>query len=195
MASLWQVTRNPYGRAVYDWLTDHGVTATVMYEYRRRLDGEAADGHHTPADDTEPTVGVGDPAALDFGGTDPPLAERREDEELIVATTDGTVRGYLFLTVDATLRVHPLERELSFEGAYVRRVFVHPDYREQGIASATLRAALDRARERGARTATALVAADNRPSQWLFESHEFERVRRRVYGRVGSLSWRRVDEL
>mgnify|MGYP002762606707 CR=1 FL=1 len=187
---MYSIRNHAYSR---QWDHSRRTPETIPAGTHTRDDGFVVAGHPKPVRPRRVRLADG---PRGYGDSDvPPLAERREDEELIVATTDGTVRGYLFLTVDATLRVHPLERELSFEGAYVRRVFVHPDYREQGIASATLRAALDRARERGARTATALVAADNRPSQWLFESHEFERVRRRVYGRVGSLSWRRVDEL
>lgn len=45
--------------------------------------------------------------------------------------------------------------------------------------------------DRDAPGTTALVAVDNRPSQWTFESRGFERVARHAYDRVGRLERRR----
>lgn len=185
---LWRLTRNRYGRAVYEWLADRGVTATRMYEYRRKLS-------ETPPP-TLPDIEVAGvaPDAVSFGGTAPPVEELRDDETFLVAHEDGVVRGYLFVAVAPRLEIHPLERRLSFDGAYLRRVFVHPDHRRRGIASALVAGALSRARDDGATTATVLVAADNRPSRRLFERHDFRPVRTRTYARVGPFSTRRVTE-
>lgn len=182
----WRVTRNRYGRGVYERLKRAGVTATWLTEYATDLDG-SGDRERTHPDCS---IGVVDPAAV--SSLDAPVAELEPDEDVIAATESGTPRGYLFLSVDATHRIAPLERSLSFEGAYVRRVFVAPDHRERGIASALLAAARDRARSLGAERATVLVARDNAPSRALFESHGFVPVRERRYVRVGPFSARSV---
>jgi len=164
---LHRLVRNPYGRAVYDQLQAAGVTATVMSEYRRSL----------PVNDAP------DPSAFHVERCEPaevralaaPTDELVEGEAIVGAFADRTPLGYLFCSVDTTLPIHPLERELSFEGAYVRRVFVAPKHRHRGVAGALLDHALAHAGERGAESATALVARDNVPSRALFE---YPRVQR-----------------
>jgi GNAT superfamily N-acetyltransferase len=105
---------------------------------------------------------------------------------------DGPVVGYLFVSADEPIFVHPLETELDFEGAYVRRVFVDPDYRQRGIATALVADARRVARERfDASEAHALIAPDNRPSQWVFEANGFRRVHEYDYARVGGWTRRR----
>jgi len=80
----------------------------------------------------------------------------------------------------------------AFDGAYLRRVYVDPDERQRGVASALVETACGLAREVGAGRATALVARDNVPSRALFESHDFDVVRDRRYVRVGPLTHRSV---
>lgn len=183
---LHRLVRNPYGRAVYDRLQAAGVTATVMSEYVRSL----------PVDDAP------DPDAFRVKHCEPaavralaaPTDELVGSETVVGAFADGTPLGYLFCSVDATLPIHPLERTLSFDGAYVRRVFVAPDHRERGVAGALLDWALADASDDGAERATALVARDNIPSRALFESRGFGVRRRHFYARVGPLTHYSVRE-
>lgn len=190
MAGLWRFTRNRYGRAVYDALTARGVTATWMCEYVR--DFEADSHSHLDAVESDVTVESCDPGRVT--PLDAPV-EQLVDGERVVAAFDGdTPLGYLFLSIDATMEIEPLERSITFDGAYVRRVFVAPTHRQRGVASALLATACHRAHEDGARRATALVALDNSPSRGLFEKHGFEPVRDYRYGRVGPFSARSTRE-
>ncbi|MFC7139305.1 GNAT family N-acetyltransferase [Halosimplex aquaticum] len=188
MTGLWRLTRNRYGRTVYDGLAAVGVTATWMREY-------VADPKSVPSPDPPSGVSVGEVDPSRVAALDAPVGEL-VDGERVVATTDGDEAvGYLFCSTDATHRIHPLERRLSFDGAYIRRVFVAPEHRQRGVASALVRAACQWARERDADRATALVALDNRPSRALFEKHGFVAERAHRYVRLGPLSTRSVAEI
>lgn len=189
MVRLWRVTRNRYGRAVYDALAAIGVTGTVMYEYSRPLDGTIQRDRDSP--DGQFTIRRPSPERI--APIDAPVDELHPEEEIVAAFADDVPLGYLFLSIDATLEIDPLGRTLQFEGAYVRRVFVAPDHRNRGVATAMLTAACRRAAELGAKRATALVALDNTPSRRLFERCGFEPRRVRRYVRVGPLSHRSVS--
>lgn len=182
MPALWRFTRNRYGRAVYDALARLGITATVMDEYVRSLD--------TLPD--PPDYRVERCGAEAVNSLDAPTRELLDGEEVVAAFEDDRPLGYLFLSVDATHEIHPLERSLSFDGAYIRRVFVAPAHRERGVATALVASACRRAHERGAERASALVAVDNRPSRTLFERLGFQARHRRRYARVGPLTHRSV---
>jgi GNAT superfamily N-acetyltransferase len=190
MFDLWRLTRNDHARRLYDALKRVGITATRMYEYVAPLD--TVEASREP-----PAVVVVDPWAPDSLGVEecPALPERREDETILVASADDgdgeEVLGYLFVSPAPTVHVHPLEADLSFDGAYIRRVFVHPHARNRGVATALVARALALATEWGVETAHALVALDNRPSQWVFESNGFER--RRVHGYLRLFGYRRRD--
>ncbi|QSX00189.1 GNAT family N-acetyltransferase [Haloterrigena alkaliphila] len=190
MPPLWGLTRNRYGRAVYDALARVGLTATVMIEYVAAL--EDATEEHTSVDGgaTEYAVESCDPSRV--APLDAPVDELAPGELVVAALEDGRPRGYLFCSIDPTHEIHPLERTLAFEGAYIRRVFVAPDHRNRGIATAMVEAACRMASERGAERATALVALDNSPSRALFERRGFEPRRRRRYVRIGPFTHRSV---
>ncbi|WP_277542760.1 GNAT family N-acetyltransferase [Haloarcula laminariae] len=183
MVELWRLTRNRYGRACYDRLQAMGVTATVMTEYVAALSGEPG-----AADGGSPTVEACDPDRVT--PLDAPTDDLVDGETVLAAFDGATPLGYLFYSVDATHHIHPLERDLEFEGAYLRRVYVAPEHRQRGVASALVAAACERARQQDARRATALVARDNVPSRALFEAHGFEAVRDRRYVRVGPFAYR-----
>ena len=187
MPRLWRLTRNQYGRAAYEVLARAGITATVMYEYVATL---AEDEFDAPASSAERSYAV-EPCEPDrVAPLDAPVTELGPDERIVAALEDGRPRGYLFLSIDAAHEIDPLERTLEFDGAYIRRVFVDPAHRNRGIATEMVAEACRRARERGVRRATALVAVDNAPSRALFERHGFEPRRRRRYVRIGPFSHR-----
>jgi GNAT superfamily N-acetyltransferase len=192
MLPVWRVTRTPYGRAVYETLERVGITATRMYEYVAPTD-VATD---RTADATLGVFAPRDPGLDAFTEAYAAFDELRDDEHVVAATVDGEPVGYLFVSADATLHVHPLDEDLSFDGAYVRRVFVDPEYRKRGIATALVARALDLARtELDADRATALVAQDNRPSQWVFEANGFRRRRVHSYARVFGWTRRRTTSV
>jgi ribosomal protein S18 acetylase RimI-like enzyme len=185
MVELWRLTRNRYGRACYDQLQAVGVTATVMSEYVATLDGSGRESRET-------AVTVEHPARSQAVELAAPTDELVDGETVLAAVDGATPLGYLFYSVDATHHIDPLERSLSFEGAYIRRVYVDPTHRQRGVASALVEAACRLAVEDGAKRATALVARDNVPSRALFDSHGFDPVRDRRYVRLGPVSHRSV---
>jgi ribosomal protein S18 acetylase RimI-like enzyme len=186
---LWRLTRNRYGRAVYDTLAKLGVTATSMIEFGVDLD---ADRDRSTGNRGGLTVEQCNPDRV--AALDPPTGDLTDNEVLIAAFDGGTPLGYLFLSVDERHEIHPLERTLAFDGGYVRRVFVDPTHRNRGVATAMVETALQRARDAGADSVTALVAVDNVPSRSLFERHGFEPTRKRRYVRIGPLSHRSVAD-
>jgi ribosomal protein S18 acetylase RimI-like enzyme len=125
------------------------------------------------------------PASLDA-----PLAEKLPAETVLTVCENGVARGYLFISVNTTVPIDVLECKLSFNGAYIRRVYVDQAHRNRGVATALITAANRYASARDATQAVALVAIDNRPSQALFETCGFTVRSTRVYARIGPLSIR-----
>ncbi|WP_101294215.1 GNAT family N-acetyltransferase [Halegenticoccus soli] len=191
MLPLWRLTRNRYGRALYESLERVGVKGARMYEYvagTRRADDE-----RTAARRVDERVELGVFRRDELDATGGAFDELRPGELVVAALDDGTAVGRLFLSVDDDPYVAPLETSMAFEGAYVRRLFVDPDHRGRGIATALVARAVETAREEfGADRATALVAVDNRPSQWVFEANGFRRRRVHGYYRLFGLRRRTV---
>jgi len=207
MPALWRLTRTETARRVYDALKARGLTATQMDEYV--ADADAADAGRDPPPGVE--IRALDPAeARRFEARDDAFAELRDDETAVCAFDGGSGErdgeggengevadadpvGYLFLgDPGLTYHIHPLEADVTVPGGYVRRVFVAPEARNRGIATALVSRAVAVADDRGAETVHALVARDNRPSQWTFESVGFRVARTRAYYRVGPWRRRRV---
>lgn len=196
MVEYWRLTRTPTARRLYDAFKRAGLTATRMYEYEAPL--AAVDiGNRSPLPpgirlETYPPDEV--PTLSDDIDFSRPV-EPNEREWAIVAFADGRPVGRTLVSDEEAPYVEPLERSLPVSGAYVRRVFVHPDYRGAGIASSLLLDSLMVARdELDCDTATALIAADNEPSQRLFEGRGFRRLRTHDYVRAARLSRYRVRE-
>lgn len=203
MISLWRLTRNQYGRALYELLAQAGITATAMRKYAVNLPDKTAtevdktirtdNSSHTSmrawTSESNPRfsiVSCPDAAA----SLDAPLAERLPTETVLTAYEKGVARGYLFISVNRTVPIDVLECELSFNGAYIRRVYVDQAHRNRGVATALITAANRYAAALDATQAIALVAIDNRPSQALFETCGFTARSTRVYARIGPLSIR-----
>lgn len=190
MADYWRLTRNQYTRRVYDALKNLGITATRMYEYRGGLEQTTAmRSSATPAGTSIDCVPASEVDSLNIDINFSLPIDIRNGEWAVIASVDGRPVGRTLVTDTPRPYVDSLERTIPVLGAYIRRVFVVPERRGQGVASATLRAAVALARDEfGADTATALIAADNKPSQGLFEDCGFKRVGVHEYARVGPLS-------
>lgn len=187
MPALWRLTRTEPARRLYETLKRVGITGTRMYQYvADPTDGRGADGD---ADGVR--FEVRSPA--DVGDEYDAFAELLPEERVVCAVDGDEIVGYLFVSVDAVHRVRPLEETLRFDGAYVRRVFVRPDYRNRGVATALVSRARDWARGRGATAVHALVALDNAPSRWTFEANGFEPRHEHVYYRVFGLTRRSIE--
>jgi len=203
----WRLTRNRYARRVYDALAAVGVTATRMVEFEATVSGVDA---QDPTPDHRSTISVGTDEAADVSvvavPAGDPLVGRLDldfsipvsvldDEWVVVARTGDRAVGRALVSAGQRPYVKPLGRELSFDGAYVRRVFVAPAWRNEGVATRLVRTALAVAgSELGTGTAHALVAADNKPSQWVFEATGFRPVRCHDYVRLAALEYRRTTD-
>lgn len=194
MVEYWRLTRTPTARRLYDAFKRAGLTATRMYEYVASL--AAVDtGNRSPLPlgirlETYPPDGV-EALSEDIDFSRP--VEPHGGEWAVIAYADGRPVGRTLVSDEEAPYVEPLERSLPVSGAYVRRVFVHPDHRGAGIASSLLLDSLVVARdELNCDTATALIAADNEPSQRLFEGRGFRRLQAHDYVRVAWLSRYRV---
>ena len=196
MVDYWRLTRNRYTRRVYDALKTLGVTATRLYEHEAVItDVDGPRSSALPADTRIERLSSSQVRARGIDVDFSLPVDLRDDEWVVVASVDSRPVARTVVTDAAAPYEDALERTVPVAGAYVRKVFVVPDRRGQGAASATLRAALSLARDDlDVETATALIAADNRPSQRLFETCGFERVAVHEYVRVGPLSrYRRHD--
>jgi GNAT superfamily N-acetyltransferase len=197
---LWRLTRNDYAIRLYEALKRLGVTGTRMREWVAPLsdpDVVAAYESRPPPEDVSLSV-------VDAGTLDPAdradFADPAPEDAAVLARLDGAddegdvadggrLVGYLFVS-ERPVHVDALERDLTFDGAYVWRVFVDPDHRRRGIATALVARACRLARARGHETAHALIALDNRPSQWTFRACGFAPDRELAYYRVGGWSRR-----
>jgi GNAT superfamily N-acetyltransferase len=189
---LWRLSRTPTARRVYDWLAARGVTVATMLLYVREGEPPARD---PPAGATVERW-TGDPADLPADAPDAAASPRGalsalgEFDRGLVARVDGTHAGHVLVS-DRPVRVDPLGTVLDEPGAYVHRLYVGPDHRGEGLATALVAAALRVAREWDHDRAWALIAPDNRPSRWTFEACGFAPRERLDYARLGPVSRRR----
>jgi len=195
MSSYWKLTRNRYTRRLYEALADVGITVTRMNEFAARTQ---------PADES-PEDPETDVECVAVPATDE-LVERLElqfsipvtylDEEwVVVAVADGGAVGRTLVSAGREPYIAPLQQQMTFDGAYVRRVYVARQWRNSGIAGRLVRKALTVARtELGERRAFALIAPDNVPSRRVFEANGFSRERHHDYLRLFGLEYRRTVE-
>lgn len=73
-----------------------------------------------------------------------------------------------------------LRRALTRDGFLIGNVVVHPDWRERGIATALMEAALDYVSSRGGHWVGLEVRADNQVARWMYEKWDFREVERTV---------------
>jgi len=184
---------------VYEGLAAVGVTASRMIEYEVKLQ-ELSSPTGTDLPETPPEISfqsfpaTADPAQrldLNFSIPVTPLT----DEWVIAATARGEAVGRALVSAGQHPPVDALGERMTFDGAYLRRVYVHREWRNRGIARRLVAEALDVAnRKLGVDTASALIAPDNKPSRWTFEANDFEPVRRHDYLSVFGHEYRRVTD-
>lgn len=196
MVKYWRLTRTRTARRLYEALKRAGVTATRMYEYEASLaslhTGDRHSHSHGIRLDTYSPAEV--PTLSDDIDFTRPVDPRGGDW-VVVASADGRPVGRTLVSDETNYYVEPLEQRVPVDGAYVRRVFVSSDHRGAGIASNLLVEALAVASdELDCDTAMALVAADNEPSQRLFEGRGFTRTGTHDYVRAGRFSRYRARE-
>lgn len=184
MVSLWRLTRNPYAKRLHAALDTVGLTVSVLQVYTRALDTHA-----------EPATGrvrlrYHDPDVLTDSFRDADALDRAD--RVVAAYADGRRVGSVLTTVGETVYVDPLHREFDPGGAYVWRLYVAPDHRGERLGRLLVRAALRAATECGPAVdrASALVAADNVPSQRVFEAVGFEPTRELRYVRLPGVDHR-----
>ncbi|WP_267639729.1 GNAT family N-acetyltransferase [Haloarchaeobius amylolyticus] len=191
---IWNLTRTTYGRRFYEFLESRGLKLSLMHLYRKDL------GAEPPG---EPPAGVSlsvHEAATVPEWPDEQFESLAAEDHVVLArlgktdVDDGKVVGWVFLTTDRAKHVEPLETTVRFDGVYVWRLWVEPEYRERGIASALVAEGTRFAREElGCATATAFIAVDNQPSRWVFESRGFTEATPARY--VGLFGWEHRSEL
>jgi ribosomal protein S18 acetylase RimI-like enzyme len=92
--------------------------------------------------------------------------EKTQPEDVLVATVDGEVAGYIKL-----VRPHPLAA--SDHVLLINGLTVDPSRRRSGIGRALIEAATAEARARGMRRLTLRVLGPNKPARRLYESAGF----------------------
>jgi ribosomal protein S18 acetylase RimI-like enzyme len=193
---LWRLSRNDYAIAVYEALKRVGITGTRMHEYVADLDDarveEALEARSLPEGVVAEAL-PGDADAVD-ATVRADFADPAPEDTVLVAREDGAIVGYLFVS-DRTVHVDALEADYEFPGAYVWRVFVDPAQRQRGIATGLVARACGDARAAGHGSVHALIALDNRPSQWTFRACGFRPEREYAYYRVGDWSRRSIDSV
>lgn len=188
---VWKLTRTPLARRAFEALDDLGVTAARLEELRRPLT-EPLPGYELP-EHVSLRVDSGPERALGEHADRPELADTDRVVSAVAETPAGErVVGVQPIATAGSVRVAPLDRRVDFDGAYCWGLYVDPDWRRRGIATALVARAFEDVAERSEQSSVhVLVGADNVPSRRLVESLGFERERVRSYCRAFGVERRR----
>ncbi len=111
--------------------------------------------------------------------------ELSDQDRIVAAIADDRVVGVQPITIDRPFYVDPLKRTIDFSGAYFWGLYVAPEWRRRGVATALIARALsfiaDRTSQMRVQT---LVGIDNAPSKDVLTGVGFERKRVRSYYRL-----------
>jgi len=169
---LWRLTRTPTAKRLYDGLADAGLVVASLDSFVRSTADPPSPEHPLSFD----TVAASEWLPERIRGE--PLAP---DDVIVRAREHGDTVGYCCLS-DRAVYVPELHRRMTFEGAYLWRLYVEPEARKRGIATALVQHAVGVAVDRfDAAGVTALVAPDNVPSRRTFESVGFVATERHTY--------------
>lgn len=167
---LWRLTRNDYGRRLYKALARLGVKVSLMYVYARSLD-DVSDCD-TPIDGS---LTLETRRGSDLERTDGAFDELGHTDIVVVARSNETDVGQVFLSISRPVYADPVEMDVGTDTAYIWQLHVDQEYRQRGIGTALVDRACQVATREAVSSVTALVAVDNVPSQCLFETNGFER--------------------
>lgn len=188
---VWKITRTSVGRRVFDALADAGVVLSRLEQYEHGLEQPIPD----PSDPEGVSLSVVAPGEVTLAGR-MNRPELSAEDRIVAAVADGRVVGVLPVTIDRPFYVHPLEETIDFTGAYLWGLYVDPEWRRRGIATALVARALAFVDDRTDRPSVqALVGVDNVPSKRLFTDAGFERTRVRSYYRLFGLRRRGEREV
>lgn len=178
---FWRVTRHPTVRRLYDSLEARGLFLAQLDRFERETDGaeSVAVPEGVSLSVTTAAEGVPDRLAGD------PLAP---SDRLVRARRGETTVGSCVVS-DRAVYVPELRRRLSFDGAYLWRLYVAPAERGRGIGTAIVSRTVAAAAAAGADWIVALVAPDNLPSRRAFRSLGFRPTER--FTGVGCGGYRR----
>ena len=169
---LWRLTRHDRVRRLYERLSEAGVFLAQLDRFQRGAAG--ADGLPGPPDGVRLAVLPATewvPERLEAA----PLAP---DDRIVVARRGGRPVGWCCLS-DRPVYVPELRRRLTFDAAYLWRLYVRPADRGAGIGTALVaRAVRAAARDLSSTSIAALVAPDNLPSRKTFDGLGFRPAER-----------------
>jgi len=168
---LWRLTRHDRVRRLYDRLSEAGLFLAQLDRFRRGT----ADADDLP--DAPEGVRTAVASATEWMPDRLAEAPLAPGDRLVVARRDGRPVGWCCLS-DRPTYVPELRRRLTFEGAYLWRLYVRPSDRGRGLGTALVARAVRAARERSTDDITALVAPDNVPSRRTFRSLGFRPTER-----------------
>lgn len=187
-------------RRLYETVSSAGITIARLIEYATDLDEVAptyeAVSRDVPTDFSFETVHTSDQHRrnLDIDFSLP--VKLFQDEWAVVARRDDEPVGRALVSAGQQPYVEPLGRGYTFDGAYIRRVYVDPGWRNYGIATHLVAESLAVAKtECNSRRAFAMIAPDNKPSRGAFECNGFEPVRQHDYVSVFGREWRRTSTI
>jgi|GEM_PF-2401302 len=179
----WRISRHPVVRRIYGRLDQIGIVLAQLDRFERTTVESPTDDPALPdgVELTGVSLADGLPDTLDAAPVAP------EDRLLLARRADTTV-GWCLLSA-RPVYVPELHRRLSFDGAYLWRLYVTPNERGQGIGSAlVMRAIQEAATALNETQINALVAPDNLPSRRAFANAGFTPIER--FTSVGYRDWR-----
>lgn len=151
-----------------------------LEQFEHTLNGPLPD----PSVPDEISLHVAAPEAFTLTGRmDRP--ELSDQDRVVAAVAGDRIVGVQPVTRERPFYVDPLERTINFEGAYFWGLYVVPEWRRRGVATALVARALSFVADQTSQTRVqTLVGIDNAPSKAVLRGRGFERRRVRSYYRL-----------
>lgn len=177
---IWRLTRTSFGHWVFDTLASAGMMFSRLEQFEHTLGGPLPN----PSVPDEISLRVEAPETVTLTGR-MDRSELSDRDRIVVAVADECVVGVQPVTVDRPFYVEPLKRAIDFDGAYFWGLYVTPEWRRRGIATALVARALSFVANKTSQThVQTLVGIDNAPSKRVLTGMGFKRKRTRSYYQV-----------